>query len=36
MAKALVVFYSRKGENYMPDGIQMLEKGNTSYAVKVF
>ena len=34
MAKALVVFYSRKGENYMPDGIQALEKGNTAYAAE--
>ena len=34
MAKALVVFYSRKGENYMPDGMQVLEKGNTSYAAE--
>ena len=31
MAKALVVYYSRKGENHMPGGIQVLEKGNTAY-----
>ena len=32
--KALVVYYSRKGENYMPDGMQVLEKGNTEYAAE--
>lgn len=32
MANTLVVFYSRKGENHMPGGIQVLEKGNTAYA----
>ena len=32
MANTLVVYYSRKGENYMPNGIQFLEKGNTEYA----
>ena len=34
MAKNLVVFYSRKGENHMPGGIQILEKGNTAYAAE--
>lgn len=34
MSKALVVFYSRKGENHMPGGIQVLEKGNTAYAAE--
>jgi flavodoxin len=34
MAKTLVVFYSRKGENHTPDGIQILEKGNTAYAAE--
>lgn len=34
MAKSLVVFYSRKGENHMPGGIQVLEKGNTAYAAE--
>ena len=34
MAKALVVYYSRKGENHMPGGIQVLEKGNTEYAAE--
>lgn len=34
MAKALVVYYSRKGENYMPGGIQVLEKGHTAYAAE--
>ena len=31
---ALVVYYSRKGENHMPGGIQVLEKGNTEYAAE--
>ena len=34
MAKTLVVFYSRKGENHMPDGIQILPKGHTAYAAE--
>ena len=34
MAKALVVYYSRKGENFMPGGIQVLEKGNTEYVAE--
>ena len=34
MAKSLVVYYSRKGENFMPGGIQVLEKGNTAYAAE--
>jgi len=34
MAKTLVVFYSRKGENHMPGGIQVLEKGHTAYAAE--
>lgn len=34
MAKALVVYYSRKGENFMPGGIQVLEKGNTAFAAE--
>ncbi len=34
MAKALIVYYSRKGENYMPGGIEILEKGNTEYAAE--
>ena len=34
MAKELVVFYSRKGENHMPGGIQVLEKGHTAYAAE--
>ena len=34
MAKNLVIFYSRKGENFMPGGIQILEKGNTAYAAE--
>ena len=34
MAEILVVYYSRKGENHMPGGIQVLEKGNTEYAAE--
>ena len=34
MSKNLVVFYSRKGENHMPGGVQILEKGNTAYAAE--
>ena len=34
MAKNLVVFYSRKGENHSPNGIQVLEKGHTAYAAE--
>ena len=34
MARSLVVYYSRKGENYMPGGIQVLKKGNTEYAAE--
>ena len=34
MATTLVVYYSRKGENHMPGGIQILEKGNTAFAAE--
>ena len=34
MSKVLVVYYSRKGENHMPGGVQVLEKGNTEYAAE--
>ena len=34
MVKQLVVYYSRKGENHMPGGVQVLEKGNTEYAAQ--
>ena len=34
MSKVLVVYYSRKGENHMPDGIQKLEKGHTERAAE--
>ena len=34
MANTLVVFYSRKGENHMPGGIQVLPKGHTAYAAE--
>ena len=34
MAKNLVVYYSRKGENFFPGGIRSVEKGNTAYAAE--
>ena len=34
MANTLVVYYSRKGENHTPNGIQVMEKGNTAYAAE--
>lgn len=34
MAGTLVVYYSRKGENHMPGGIQVLEKGHTERAAE--
>ena len=34
MENVLVVYYSRKGENHTPNGIQVLEKGNTAYAAE--
>ncbi len=34
MANTLVIYYSRKGENFLPGGIQVLEKGNTEYAAE--
>ena len=34
MANTLVVYYSRKGENHTPDGIHVLEKGNTQIAAE--
>ena len=34
MSNILVVYYSRKGENHMPGGIQVLPKGNTAYAAE--
>ena len=34
MAKNLVVYYSRKGENHMPGGVQVLEKGHTERAAE--
>ena len=34
MANTLVIYYSRKGENYMPGGLQVLEKGHTERAAE--
>ena len=34
MSDILVVYYSRKGENYMPGGLQNLEKGHTERAAE--
>ena len=34
MPDVLVVYFSHKGENYMPGGIQVLEKGHTESAAE--
>ena len=34
MAKQLVIYYSRTGENYFPDGIRSIEKGNSAIAAE--
>lgn len=34
MSKVLTVYYSRKGENYFPEGIKPIEKGNTQWAAE--
>ena len=34
MSDSLVIYYSRKGENYMPGGIEVLEKGHTEFAAE--
>ena len=34
MSKILTVYYSRTGENYFPDGIKNIKKGNTAYAAE--
>ena len=34
MANILTVYYSHKDENYFPDGIKFLYKGNTEYAAE--
>jgi len=34
MEKILTVYYSRKGENYFPEGIRSVPKGNTEYAAE--
>ena len=34
MKKTLVVYYSRKGENHMPGGVQFLEKGHPERAAE--
>ena len=34
MSNILIVYYSRKGENHMPGGIQKLEKGHTERAAE--
>ena len=34
MRRILTVFYSRTGENFFPDGIHSVEKGNTAYAAE--
>lgn len=34
MGNILTVFYSRKGENFFPGGIKVVEKGNSAYAAE--
>ncbi len=34
MAKNLIIYYSRKGENYVNGSLKMLEKGNTETAAE--
>ena len=34
MAKTLVIYYSRKGQNYVNGSIQSLPKGNTEYVAE--
>ena len=34
MSKILTVFFSHKGENHFPDGMRVIEKGNTAYAAE--
>ena len=34
MSKIMVAYYSRRGENYMPEGIQVLEQGHTAIAAE--
>ncbi|MDE6593841.1 MAG: NAD(P)H-dependent oxidoreductase [Oscillospiraceae bacterium] len=34
MAKNLIIYYSRKGENYLNGSVINLEKGNTEYAAE--
>ena len=33
--KSLVVFFSRTGENFFPDGVRSIEKGNTHIAAEM-
>ena len=34
MAKNLIIYYSRRGENYVNGAVQVLEKGNTEVVVE--
>ncbi len=34
MKRNLVVYFSRKGENYFDGGLKNIEKGNTEYAAE--
>ena len=34
MGKSLVIYYSRKGENYVNGGVRKLDKGNTEYCAE--
>lgn len=34
MSNVLTIYYSRKGENYFPEGIRSISKGNTAFAAE--
>ncbi len=34
MSNILTVYFSHRGENYFPDGIKFINKGNTEYAAE--
>lgn len=34
MSKVLTIYYSRKGENYFPEGIRSVSRGNTEFAAE--
>ena len=34
MAKSLIIYYSRRGQNYLGGAIRDIKKGNTEYCVE--